>query len=221
MSVGLYAYPVLMAADILAYNASHVPVGEDQKQHIELSRDIAQKFNIDYKRRIYELTGEKEFFLLPEPLINGPVPRVMSLRDGTKKMSSSELSDMTRINMLDSDDTIASKIKKAKTDSGTIPSQLEELEERPELKNLINIYAGINNQLPELVLQKFSGGQFSNLKNELTDLLISKICPIGDEMRRIQSDEAYLEKVLEDGAEKARNISEPILNNAKKIMGLT
>ena len=220
MSIGLYTYPILMAADILAYKATHVPVGEDQKQHIELSRDIAQKFNTDYKDRINLLTKNSEFFILPEPLINGPVPRVMSLRDGKKKMSSSDLSDMSRINILDDEDQISNKIRKSKTDSGTIPSDILELDNRPELRNLISIYSGISKQSPQNILNEFSGEQFSKLKKYLTDLLITEICPVGYEMRKLISDPTYIDGILLDGAEKAQAISKPILAETKKIIGL-
>ena len=220
MSIGLYTYPILMAADILAYKATHVPVGEDQKQHIELSRDIAQKFNIDFKDRIKSVIQKDEFFILPKPLINGPVPRVMSLRDGQKKMSSSDLSDMTRINILDDEDQIYNKIRKSKTDSDVIPSDFLGVDGRPELKNLISIYAGVSKQSPEDVIKEFGGEQFSKLKKNLTDLLISEICPIGSEMKKIISDPLYIDEVLSDGAERARTISEPILAETKKIIGL-
>ncbi len=220
MSVGLYTYPVLMAADILAYKATHVPVGDDQKQHIELSRDIAQKFNIDFHDRILEITNEEEFFVLPEPQITGPVTRVMSLRDGLKKMSSSELSDMTRINLLDDADQITSKIKKAKTDSGEIPGQISEVYNRPELMNLVSIYAGVSAQSKEAVLNEFSGKQFSQLKESLTELLVLNICPIGNEMRKIINESEYLDNILKDGAKKAKAIAKPVLEETKKIIGL-
>lgn len=220
MSIGLYTYPILMAADILAYKATHVPVGEDQKQHIELSRDIAQKFNTDYKDRINLLTKNSEFFVLPKPLINGPVPRVMSLRDGKKKMSSSDLSDMSRINIMDDEDQIFNKIRKSKTDSGIIPSDISELDNRPELRNLISIYSGISKQSHQNILNEFSGEQFSKLKKYLTDILIAEICPIGHEMKKLISDPSYIDSILLDGAEKARAISKPILAETKKIIGL-
>ena len=220
MSIGLYTYPILMAADILAYKATHVPVGEDQKQHIELSRDIAQKFNTDYKDRISLLTKNSEFFVLPKPLINGPVPRVMSLRDGKKKMSSSDLSDMSRINIMDDEDQIFNKIRKSKTDSGIIPSDISELDNRPELRNLISIYSGISKQSHQNILNEFSGEQFSKLKKYLTDILIAEICPIGHEMKKLISDPSYIDSILLDGSEKARAISRPILAETKKIIGL-
>ena len=220
MSVGLYTYPILMAADILAYKATHVPVGDDQKQHIELARDIAQKFNIDFHDRILEITNEEEFFVLPEPQITGPVTRVMSLRDGQKKMSSSELSDMTRINLLDNADQISNKIKKAKTDSAPIPEKMSEIDNRYELMNLLSIYAGIMGQSHEEVLNAFSGKQFSYLKDNLTELLVQNICPIGDEMKKIINEKEYLEKTLKEGAEKARVIAIPVLAETKKIIGL-
>ena len=220
MSVGLYTYPILMAADILAYKATHVPVGDDQKQHIELARDIAQKFNIDFHDRILEITNEEEFFVLPEPQITGPVTRVMSLRDGQKKMSSSELSDMTRINLLDNADQISNKIKKAKTDSAPIPEKMSEINNRYELMNLLSIYAGIMGQSHEEVLKVFSGKQFSYLKDNLTELLVQNICPIGDEMKKIINEKEYLEKTLKEGAEKARVIAIPVLAETKKIIGL-
>ena len=220
MSVGLYTYPILMAADILAYKATHVPVGEDQKQHIELSRDIAQKFNIDFRDRILKITNKEEFFILPEPQITGPVTRVMSLRDGKKKMSSSELSDMTRINLLDTADQISSKIKKAKTDSASIPDKISEIEERPELMNLVSIYSGISGRSKEDVLYDFSGKQFTHLKDSLTELLVQKICPIGNEMKKIINEKEYIGSILIDGAEKARAIAQPVLEETKKIIGL-
>ena len=220
MSVGLYTYPILMAADILAYKATHVPVGEDQKQHIELSRDIAQKFNIDFKDRIQLLTDKDDFFVLPEPLISGPVPRVMSLRDGLKKMSSSEISDMTRINILDEADLIANKIKKAKTDSDSIPDNYELINDRPELKNLLSIYAGVLGESPTKIIEDFSGKQFSHLKTSLTELLVEKICPIGNEMKKIMNDKSYIDNILNNGALRAREISEPVLVETKKIIGL-
>ena len=209
-----------MAADILAYKATHVPVGEDQKQHIELSRDIAQKFNIDFHDRILEITAKEEFFVLPEPMITGPVTRVMSLRDGQKKMSSSELSDMTRINLLDTADEISNKIKKAKTDSEAIPEKMLEIKDRYELINLLSIYAGISGQSKEDVLSEFSGKQFSYLKEALTDLLVQKICPIGNEMNKIIKEKEYLGNILKDGAEKAKEIAQPVLEETKKIIGL-
>jgi len=210
-SVGLYTYPVLMAADILVYKATHVPVGDDQKQHLELSRDVAQKFNSDY--------GVQGFFPLPEPVITGPATRVMSLRDGAKKMSKSDESDNSRINLTDSADTIAQKIRKAKTDPNPIPANKNEMKGRPEAENLINIYAALADDTPERVMNEFGGQQFSTFKNALADLTVTKIAPIADEMRRLMADQAEIDRILRASAEIARARARPIVQEVKKIVG--
>ena len=210
-SVGLYTYPVLMAADILVYKATHVPVGEDQRQHLELARDIAQKFNNDY--------SVPDYFPQPEPVITGPGMRVMSLRDGTKKMSKTEESDNSRINLTDDADTIAQKIRKAKTDPLPLPLDVAEFKTRPEAENLINIYAGLADEDAKSVLARFGGQQFSSFKNELADLAVAKLTPITAEMRRLMADEGEIEKLLAEGAEKARAIAGPIVAEVKKIVG--
>ncbi len=210
-SVGLYTYPVLMAADILAYRATHVPVGEDQKQHLELARDIAQKFNSDYEA--------PDFFPLPEPVITGPATRVMSLRDGAKKMSKSDDSDNSRINMTDDADTIAQKIRKAKTDPAPLPDSKKGLEGRPEAENLINIYAALADQSVEGVIGDFAGQQFSVFKSALADLAVSKLQPINDEMRRLMADPAEIDRILKSGAERARAITAPILAEVRRKVG--
>ena len=211
-SVGLYIYPNLMAADILLYKATHVPVGADQKQHLELSRDIAQKFNNDFNC--------KNFFPLPEPLISKNVSRIMSLRDGTKKMSKSEESDYSRINLKDSADEINKKIKKAKSDSEEIPENLKELEKKPEALNLINIYSEISNISLEKVLIEMSGKEYSFLKKKLAELLISEITPVGKEIKRLLNDKAHLEQILKKGKEKANIIAEENLKNIREKVGL-
>jgi tryptophanyl-tRNA synthetase len=210
-SVGLYTYPVLMAADILVYKATHVPVGEDQKQHLELARDIAQKFNNDF--------GAADFFPQPEPVITGPATRVMSLRDGAKKMSKTDESDNSRINLTDSADTIAQKIRKAKTDPGAIPASKDEMAGRPEAENLINIYAALSDTTQARVMNEFGGKQFSEFKNALADLTVARMAPIADEMRRLLGDTAEIDRILRDGAEKARAIAAPIMEDVKKIVG--
>ncbi len=208
--LGLYAYPVLMAADILIYNATHVPVGEDQKQHLELARDIASTFNHRF---------DKEFFTLPEPMIMGAATRVMSLRDGTQKMSKSAESDMSRINLTDTPEMIADKIKRAKTDPNPLPDTVEGLEGRPEAANLITIYAAMNNQTKEQVIAEFAGKQFSEFKPKLSDLTVEKIAPITARMRELLADVSEIDAILKDGAEKARSVAEPILTEVKDIMG--
>ena len=221
MSVGLYAYPNLMAADILLYNATHVPVGDDQKQHLELCRDIAQKFNNDYADEIKEHGFGDQFFCLTEPLIdfgNKPV-RVMNLRDGTKKMSSSAESDMTRINMNDDSDMLAKKLKKAKTDPDALPSEVAGLEGRPEARNLVSIFAALDDSDNQKVLDQFGGQQFREFKAALIDLAVAKIGPIGDEMNRLVKDEAHIDQVLKEGAERARALAEPLVQDVKKIVG--
>jgi tryptophanyl-tRNA synthetase len=219
VSVGLYDYPVLMAADILAYKATHVPVGEDQKQHLELSRDIAQKFNLDYAASIAEHGFGDAFFPLPEPLIQGPATRVMSLRDGTKKMSKSDPSDYSRINLEDDADTIAQKVRKAKTDPEALPSETAGLAGRPELDNLVGIFAAVDDETKAEVLKTFGGANFSTFKGALVDLLVAKLAPIGAEMTRLAKDEAYIDSVLADGASRARAIAAPIITATKDIIG--
>ena len=211
-SVGLYIYPNLMAADILLYKATHVPVGSDQKQHLELSRDIAQKFNNDYNC--------KDFFPLPEPLIPKNVSRIMSLRDGNKKMSKSEESDYSRINLKDSADEINKKIKKAKSDSDQIPDNLKALEKKPEALNLINIYSEISKNNLEKVLNEMSGKEYSYLKTKLSELLISEIIPVGREIVKFLEDKAQLERILKKGREKANIIAEENLKNVREKVGL-
>ncbi len=209
-SVGLFAYPVLMAADILAYKATHVPVGEDQKQHLELARDIAQKFNNDFG---------VSFFPVVEPLIFGAATRVMSLRDGTKKMSKSDASDYSRINMTDDADTIAQKVRKARTDPHPLPESAAGLKDRPEAANLIGIYAALADQSPEDVLKRFGGEQFSTFKQHLADLAVAKLGPIQDEMRRLMADPGHVDRVLAKGAERARALAEPVLAETRRIVG--
>ena len=210
-SVGLYTYPVLMAADILVYKATHVPVGEDQKQHLELARDIAQKFNNDF--------GAPDFFPLPEPVITGTATRVMSLRDGTKKMSKSDESDASRINLTDDADAIANKIRRAKTDPLPLPSSKEELAGRPEAENLINIYAALADQDRDAVIAQFAGQQFSGFKQALADLTVAKLEPMAKEMRRLLADPAEIDNILKAGAHKARAIATPVMAEVKKRVG--
>jgi len=221
-SVGLYDYPVLMAADILLYKATHVPVGEDQKQHLELTRDIAQKFNNDFSARIAELglgTGEHGYFPSPEPMIQGPAPRVMSLRDGTKKMSKSDPSDYSRINLTDDADMIAQKIRKAKTDPEALPSEEKGLEGRPEAENLVGIYAGLAGQSKAQVLAQFGGSQFSGFKAALVELAVGKLAPIAAEMRRLLADPGHIDAILSDGGDRAAAIAAPIMLEVKDITG--
>ncbi len=218
-SVGLYAYPVLMAADILAYRATHVPVGEDQKQHLELARDIAQKFNNDFAERIKSLGHGEQFFPITEPLISGPATRVMSLRDGSKKMSKSDASDYSRINLTDDADFIAQKVRKAKTDPEPLPSEEKGLESRPEADNLVGIYAALADTTPADVLKQFGGSQFSAFKNALVDLSVSKLGPIGGEMKRLVQDAKYIDSVLADGSARARAIASPVLKSVRDIVG--
>ena len=210
-SVGLYVYPNLMAADILLYKATHVPVGDDQKQHLELVRDIAQKFNNDFNK--------KNFFPLPEPLIQKKISRVMSLRDGSKKMSKSEESDYSRVNLIDSEDEIRKKIKKAKTDSLPIPGKVEDLNGRPEALNLLNIYSSVTNKTIQSSLKEMNGKDFSKLKEDLIDALVSTICPIGKKIKELRSDEGSLIKILNNGSNKAKVIADENLRNIKKIVG--
>jgi tryptophanyl-tRNA synthetase len=210
-SVGLYTYPVLMAADILAYKGTHVPVGEDQKQHLELSRDIAQKFNNDF--------GAPDFFPLPEPVITGTATRVMSLRDGTKKMSKSDESDMSRINLTDDADAIANKIRRARTDPNPLPHSKDELKDRPEAENLLNIYAALADQDRDAVIREFAGSQFSDFKQKLADLTVAKIAPVTKEMRRLLADPAEIDRTLKNGAECARAIAAPVMAEVRKLVG--
>ena len=210
-SVGLYAYPNLMAADIMAYRATHVPVGEDQKQHLELTRDIAQKFNNDFG---------VEFFPIVEPLIFGEATRVMSLRDGSKKMSKSDQSDQSRITFTDTADEISKKIRRAKTDPEELPSETEGLKERPEASNLVGIYAALSNQTSADVLREFGGRGFGDFKPALAELAIEKLAPISDEMRKLMADPGHIDAILADGAERARAIAEPILSEVHEIVGL-
>jgi tryptophanyl-tRNA synthetase len=209
-SVGLYAYPNLMAADILIYKATHVPVGEDQKQHLELTRDIAQKFNHDFQREVFPLT---------EPLILGEATRVMSLRDGTKKMSKSDPSDQSRINLTDSADTIAQKIKRAKTDPHPLPEAELELDERPEADNLVRIYAALADISRAQALGRFAGQPWSKFKDGLTELAVEKLAPIAGEMRRLTSDPGAVDSVLRQGAEKARALAAPVLREVYEVVG--
>ena len=210
-SLGLFAYPSLMAADILVYHATHVPVGDDQKQHLELTRDIAIKFNHDYG---------VDFFPITEPVIEGAATRVMSLRDGAKKMSKSDPSDMSRINMTDDADTIAKKIRKAKTDPEALPSDVDGLEGRPEARNLVNIYAALSDQTVEQVLAEVGGKQFGEFKPMLADLAVAKLSPISTEMARLMGDQAEIDRILDRGAERAREIAAPILSRTYEIVGM-
>ncbi len=219
-SIGLYAYPVLMAADILAYRATQVPVGEDQKQHLELARDIAQKFNTDFAGSIAGHGFGAAFFPLPEPLIQGAATRVMSLRDGTKKMSKSDPSDNSRINLVDDADMIAQKIRKAKTDPDALPSAVEGLEARPEADNLVGIYAALEGRSKAEVLAEFGGGQFSRFKGALVDLAVAKLGPIGTAMKALRADPSHIDQVLARGAERASAIAVPTLAAVKDIVGL-
>ena len=218
-SVGLYAYPNLMAADILVYRATHVPVGEDQKQHVELARDIAQKFNNDYAATIRERGFGEAFFPQPEPLIQGPATRVMSLRDGTKKMSKSDPSDYSRINLSDSADDISQKIKKAKTDPEALPSEEAGLKDRPEADNLIGIYAALAGVSKAEALKDFGGAQFSAFKTALIDLLVAKITPVGAELTRLLKDPAHIDNTLVVGSQRARAIAAETMNAVKDIVG--
>lgn len=209
-SLGLFAYPSLMAADILVYKATHVPVGEDQKQHLELTRDIAAKFNNDYKTNLLPL---------PEPVISPTLRRVMSLRDATKKMSKSDPSDYSRINMSDDADTIALKIRKAKTDPMPLPETMEGFEGRPEALNLVNIYAGILDISTEEALKQVGGKDFATFKKELSDIIVSILAPITEEMRKISADIPYIDSVLKDGAQRANAIAQPILEEVYDTIG--
>jgi tryptophanyl-tRNA synthetase len=210
-SVGLYTYPVLMAADVLVYKATHVPVGEDQRQHLELTRDIGQKFNNDYDL--------PDFFPLPEPVIMGAGTRVMSLRDGTKKMSKSDESDYSRINLTDDADTIAQKIRKARTDPNPLPESEKEFEGRPEADNLVNIYAALADETRGRIIARFAGRQFSEFKNELAELAVAKLTPIAAEMRRLLTESGEIDRILQTGAEKARAIAAPVMSEVRRIVG--
>jgi len=210
-SVGLYIYPILMAADILLYDSTHVPVGEDQKQHLELARDIAQKFNIEF--------NSSNFLIPPEPLIQKSFSRIMSLKDGTKKMSKSDPSDLSRINLNDTKDTIINKIKKAKTDDKNLPENSKDLNKRPEVENLLGIYASLSDQKLETTINEFSGKNFSEFKTKLSDLVIEKISPISLEINKLNEDKEYIDKILDDGAEKANKIASKKVQELKKIVG--
>lgn len=210
-SLGLFGYPALMAADILIYHATHVPVGEDQKQHLELTRDIATKFNNDFG---------VNFFPITEPVIEGAATRVMSLRDGTKKMSKSDPSDMSRLNMTDNTDALAKKIKKAKTDADPLPDNLEGLTGRPEARNLVNIYAALNDTTPQQVIDEFAGQQFGNFKPKLADLVVAKLSPISSEMSRLMNEPGEIDKILMHGAHRGRELAVPILQKTYDIVGM-
>ena len=210
-SIGLYSYPILMAADILLYDATHVPVGEDQKQHLELCRDIAQKFNNDY--------DVEDFLKVPEPLIQKEFSRIMSLKDGTKKMSKSEISDLSRINLTDDKDLIVNKIKKAKTDPSALPSNLKELESRPEAKNLLGIYSSLTNLTLEQSVKEFSGKNFSEFKEMLSQVLVEKISPISNKIKKLINEKDYLDKILSDGQEKANDFASKKLKKMQEIIG--
>ncbi|MEM9794416.1 MAG: tryptophan--tRNA ligase [Pseudomonadota bacterium] len=210
-SLGLYAYPALQAADILAYHATHVPIGDDQRQHLELSRDIAAKFNNDF--------GAPDFFPLPEPMIEGAAPRVMSLRDGTKKMSKSDPSDLSRVNLMDDPDTIARKIRKAKTDPEPLAETIEALAGRPEALNLVTLFAALSETKPQDVLTEYGGREFSVFKPALADLAVEKIGGISARMRQLRADPAEIDRILGAGAERAAEIAEPILAETYEILG--
>jgi len=210
-SLGLFAYPALMAADILAYHATMVPVGDDQKQHLELTRDIAIKFNNDYG---------VDFFPVVEPLIEGAATRVMSLRDGSKKMSKSDPSDQSRINLTDDADMIAAKIRKAKTDAEPLPDSLAALKDRPEAKNLVNIFAALSGQTAEAVVAEYAGAQFGTFKPALADLAVAKLAPITTEMNRLMKDPAEIDRILGKGADRAEAIAQPIVDRTKEITGM-
>ena len=210
-SVGLYIYPILMTADILLYDATHVPVGEDQKQHLELSRDIAQKFNLDF--------NVPDFLRVPEPLIQKNFSRIMSLKNGNNKMSKSDPSDLSRINLTDSKDQIFSKIKKAKTDNDLLPSDNKNLSQRPEVENLLGIYSSLNNQSLSNSINEFSGKSFSEFKAKLADLVVEKISPISEEINKLQKDRNYIDGILKSGGEKANAIALKKVQEIKKIIG--
>ena len=210
-SVGLYIYPILMAADILLYDATHVPVGEDQKQHLELSRDIANKFNLDF--------NSPDFLVPPEPLIQKKFARIMSLKDGRKKMSKSDPSELSRINLNDSSDQILNKIKKAKTDAEPLPDDESKLANRPEAENLLGIYSSLSDQTLNKTINEFAGKNFSDFKEKLANLVVDKISPISSEINKLLKDENFIDKVLTDGAGKASQIASEKIKNIKKIIG--
>ena len=210
-SVGLYIYPVLMTADILLYDATHVPVGEDQKQHLELSRDIAQKFNLDF--------NAPNFLRVPEPLIQKNFSRIMSLKDGTKKMSKSDPSDLSRINLTDNKDQIVNKIRKAKTDNDPLPVDEKNLNKRPEVENLLGIYSSLKNQSLIKSINDFSGKNFSSFKEKLADLVVEKISPISAEIHKLQKENNYIDTILKEGSEKADKIASKKVKEIKKIIG--
>ena len=210
-SIGLYSYPILMASDILLYDATHVPVGDDQKQHLELCRDIAQKFNNDY--------DVDDFFKVPEPLIQKEFSRIMSLKDGSKKMSKSDISDLSRINLTDDKDQIINKIKKAKTDPLSMPKDIKDLDGRLEAQNLLGIYSSLDNSNLENSINKFSSKNFSEFKQQLSELLINKILPISQEIKKLLQDHNYLDSILLDGVEKANKIASKKIKNIKEIVG--
>ena len=210
-SIGLYSYPVLMAADILLYDSTHVPVGDDQKQHLELCRDIAQKFNNDYKI--------ENFFIVPEPLIKKEFSRIMSLKDGLKKMSKSEVSDLSRINLTDDKDQIINKIKKAKTDTLPLPNKIEDLENRPEAKNLIGIYSSLMNNTLQKTIDEFAGKNFSEFKEKLSEIVVNEINPISLKIKELLDDKVFLEKILKDGYEKANEIASKKIKKIHEIVG--
>lgn len=212
VSVGLFSYPNLMAADILIYLATHVPVGEDQKQHLELTRDIAQKFNNDFKT---------DLFPIPEPLILGEATRVMSLRDGQKKMSKSDVSDYSRIMLNDDEDQIIQKIKKAKTDPLPLPENIDDARERPEALNLLTIFASLRDVSTDKIIKEYGGKEFSQFKKDLADLAVSKIFPISNEIQKLMSDKKYLDDIMKIGKEKAQSVAEPVLNSVYEIIGFT
>ena len=214
-TVGLFSYPILMAADILLYNATHVPVGEDQKQHLELTRDIASSFNTTFNKSL-----DKDFFHLPEPIILGPAKRIMSLKDGKNKMSKSDISDGSRINLMDNKDQIYLKIKRAKTDQYPIPDNFEDLNNRPEAQNLVNIYASFSNKSVNEIIQEFSGKGFSQFKGALSDLIIHNLTPITTEMRHLMNNKDEIIKILIDGSNKAQEIANEVLTQIKKIIGI-
>ena len=214
-TVGLFSHPVLMAADILLYKATHVPVGEDQKQHLELTRDIASSFNTTFNKSL-----DKDFFHLPEPIILGPAKRIMSLRDGKSKMSKSDISDGSRINLMDDKDQIHLKIKKAKTDQYPIPDNIDDLDNRPEALNLINIYASFSNKSVKETLHEFSGKGFAQFKECLSDLIINDLSPITKEMKHLMNNKDEIIKILVDGSCKAQEIANEVLTDIKKIIGI-
>ncbi len=218
-SVGLYAYPILMAADILVYRATHVPVGDDQKQHLELTRDIAQKFNNDFAESIAAHGFGDAFFPLTEPLIQGPATRIMSLRDGAKKMSKSDPSDYSRINLTDDADAIAQKVRKAKTDADALPSEEKGLDGRPEAENLVSIYAALTDGTVQDVLARHGGAQFSAFKSALVDVAVEKLAPLAAEMRKLIGDPGYIDSVLAEGSARARIIARPNVDAVKDIVG--